>query len=542
MNIKNKIAAAVLVVSAVIGTSVTASAAGFNICYDGGVHFYTGEVYSLLVNGNKINSPMEPIIFNDRALVPVREIFEECGAKVDYTNETQCVEIQYDKSYIRMYINDNYAYVNGKKEIIPGDVVPKLINKPGGDTKTMVPVRFISETVGMDVDFNAPQGEILITSQEAKATPEPTAVPTPEPTPQPTAVPTVAPTAAPTPKPLAVTDIKYKMISDTSVKITAKCDGDVSGKFSYFTLSSPERAVLDFKGAVLAKGAQTINIGVPGINDIRTASNDARARIVVDVENLVSVSAEKSGDNEVELIIKVSGKTLEISKPQSTPAPTATPKPSSSVSGGESSVTDVVSSAAKADKRKVIMLDAGHGGSDPGAIGTLDGKTINEKDLTLAITYKVKNILESRGYVTSMTRTGDTLPSLSERPQMANEQGCSLFVSIHINSASTPDAYGMEVYYTPSNNNDDYGVTSSQLAKYVHDGIIDNTGAYDRGVKTANWAVTRLSQMPAILVEVGFISNTEELTKMAGSSYQDKVAEGIAEGIIKAVNKVDLPD
>ncbi len=179
---------------------------GFKICYDGATHVYSGEVYDLVVNGNKINSAMEPIIFNDHALVPVREIFEECGASVDYTADTRCVEIQYGLSYVRMYINDNCAYINGRPKQIPDNVVPKLINKPGCETKTMVPVRFISETMGMGVDFDSQTGTIAVTSTEAPPppTPEPVASPLPRPVPPPTPKPTPVPTPKPTPKPTPV--------------------------------------------------------------------------------------------------------------------------------------------------------------------------------------------------------------------------------------------------------------------------------------------------------------------------------------------------
>lgn len=196
-----------------VGIQIPSSAArpgGFEICYDGMTHMYNGEVYDLYVNGTQIHSAMEPIIFNDHALVPVREIFEECGAIVDYTIDTRCVEIQYGLSYVRMYINNNCAYVNGRPKLIPDNVVPKLINKPGGETKTMVPVRFISETMGMGVDFDSAAGSIIVTSKEAPPlpTPEPPATvlprPTPRPTPAPTPTPkpTPAPTTTPTPMPI----------------------------------------------------------------------------------------------------------------------------------------------------------------------------------------------------------------------------------------------------------------------------------------------------------------------------------------------------
>ena len=161
--------------------------------------------------------------------------------------------------------------------------------------------------------------------------------------------------------------------------------------------------------------------------------------------------------------------------------------------------------------------------------------------MTLTLAYKVKAILESNGYKTAMTRTGDTLPSLSERPEMANNKNCALFVSIHINSATATEAYGTEVYYSEENNSDDYGITSQELATKVLDGMLKYMKSYDRGVRMANWAVIRRSNMPAVLVEVGFISNEKELTNMCNDDYQNKTAMGIAEGIINTIHYVNVP-
>lgn len=139
----------------------------FEIQYDNVTQEYTGSVYELVVNERLMdNLPLSPIIFNDRALVPVREIFEEMGAEVSYTGETKCVEIEYENTYVRLFINDNAAYINGKRTAIPDNVVPKLITRVGGETKTMVPLRFISETIGMDVVFDGEHNTILVNSPD----------------------------------------------------------------------------------------------------------------------------------------------------------------------------------------------------------------------------------------------------------------------------------------------------------------------------------------------------------------------------------------
>lgn len=503
---------------------IPANAAGIQICYDGATHLYTGAVYKLYVNGTEIKSAMEPIVFNDHALVPVREVFEACGADVEYNGDSKCVKVDYNNMRITMHINNNCAYINGQPVRIPDNVVPKLIYKPGELTKTMVPVRFISESVGMTVDFDAQNGKISISDKESCVEPSPTPAATPAPTENASA--------------FGIESIKVKTVSDTKVQVTVTCDDSPEGAVSYFKLSSPERVVVDFKGANYRFASQTLKSSSSVIPSVRVGVDSERTRVVTDVSGLDSYTVKISGNTAV---ITVSAKEAS-SKPAATAAPTATPNYNQAgQSAANSEYNTGIVKASAADAKKIIMLDAGHGGSDPGALGTLNGKTINEKDLTLSITYKVKAILESNGYKTAMTRTGDTLPSLSERPEMANKKDCALFVSIHINSATATEAKGTEVYYSEENNDDDYGITSQKFASNVLTGMLKYMKSNDRGVRMANWAVTRRANMPAVLVEVGFISNTDELKLMCSDDYQNKTAKGIAEGIINTVHYVEVP-
>lgn len=539
----------VLFCTATIHSVITAHA-GMQICYDGAVHWYDGSIYSLYVNGSKIDTAMEPIIFNNRALVPVREIFEKCGATVRYNGEAQSVEVQYGSVYIRLYINDNTAYVNGKPTAIPDGVVPKLIYKPGGETKTMVPVRFISETAGMEVEFDGATGSINITSAGMPTNPPKNSTEEGgnfvwDDNTQNEVASTTQPTAETTPEPVVkaknVVKISNKLISDTEMTVTVQCDGEVNDLYSYFTLNDPERVVTDFAGMNFAEGTENIEIKGKGIKAIRTGVNDEKTRVVIDVENLKSYKVTQTSDDTVEVYVSVTGETKSETTNDTSKNNNSNSYVSNKVNEAVYSGATGIVKATEVDSKKVIMLDAGHGGSDPGAQGNLNGTTIDEKDLTLSITYKVKSILESNGYKTSMTRTGDTLPSLSERPAQANSEGCALFVSIHINSAEAESAHGTEVYWSEQNNGSTYGVTSEQFAENVINPMLKYMESYDRGVKMANWAVIRRSQMPAILVEVGFISNTDELENMVDDNYQDKVATGIAEGIINTIHKVEIP-
>ncbi len=518
--------------------------------YDGAHHQYDGNLYKLIVRNKPVYSDMEPIIFNDRALVPVREICEAIGAEVNYIQDTRTVEIIRDAMYIRLRINDNTAIVNGQKTIIPDNVVPKLINKIGYNTKTMVPVRFISETVGLDVEFDEKNGSILVDSSggaiatiKPVATPAPTPTRTPAPTKAPTTTtpkPTTAPTqtATPAPERSLITNVSYTM--PESNKISVSVELDKKTKYSYFTLTDPERLVVDFPNTDIKLYQTIFDINKGGINSVRVGISPERARIVIDTDKLKSYGFETKNNT---IIISARAERV-----NTTPKPTASQKPSSSQSPVTTPTPTITPRPTRAPiihtaTEKYVVIDAGHGGNDPGALGTLDENiTIKESDLTLSISNKVKKLIEDAGYKVYMTRSTDVYKTLVERPAFANNLDAALFVSIHINSSENNEAFGAEVYYAESNNENLYGTTSSAFAKNVLNRLLLNTAAVNRGVRTAEHAVTKRTNMPSCLVEVGFISNTDELKMMITDAYQNKVAKGIADGILLTLDDITVFD
>jgi len=183
-----------------------------------------------------------------------------------------------------------------------------------------------------------------------------------------------------------------------------------------------------------------------------------------------------------------------------------------------------------ASDKPVIILDPGHGGKDEGA----RVRSCIEKQLTLRTSYLTKRHLEALGYKVVMTRARDIFLPLGTRVQRANRRTHSIFISVHYNSASSPSAKGIEIYY--------YGkglqtrrTFSRELASSVLDQIIRETKGTSRGTKVGNFQVIRETVMPAILVEAGFITNSKERALVGTQSYLDKLAKGIAFGIDKYV-------
>ena len=173
-----------------------------------------------------------------------------------------------------------------------------------------------------------------------------------------------------------------------------------------------------------------------------------------------------------------------------------------------------------------VFIDPGHGGVDNGAVQN----GVLEDEINLQISKKIEAKLKAKGVEVKMSRYDDTYLSLTDRTYMANKEGSDVFVSIHQNSATNSSAKGIETYYYSTRQD------SKELATDIQNDLIQATNATDRGVKTANYAVIKTASMSSSLVECGFISNPTEAQNLSSSSYQDKVAEGIVNGIMDYLN------
>lgn len=181
--------------------------------------------------------------------------------------------------------------------------------------------------------------------------------------------------------------------------------------------------------------------------------------------------------------------------------------------------------------KKRIVIDAGHGNQDPGAIGPTGKK---EKDFNLTMAIKLDAILKGNPNLdVSLTRRTDVFLELKERVSIANKLPAELFISIHANAASSA-ASGTETYYNRT--------TSAPLAGVIQRHMLAATGFKDRGARYGNFAVIRDTKMDAVLLEVGFISNPEEEKKLFDSDFQNRVALAVAQGICEYLGvPFDIP-
>lgn len=178
-------------------------------------------------------------------------------------------------------------------------------------------------------------------------------------------------------------------------------------------------------------------------------------------------------------------------------------------------------------QNRIIVLDPGHGGSDPGAI---NGK-VYEKNIALDVAKRVQTLLESSGAKVILTRSTDVFIDLEKRPQIANQNFGEMFISIHVNSYDSSQPNGTETFYNSKSASN--LVEEKRLAQLINSEIVKNAKTTNRGTKDVNYVVTRTTEMPAILVELGFIKNPSDFAKLTSDTFLQIYAESIYKGIVQ---------
>lgn len=327
------------------------------------------------------------------------------------------------------------------------------------------------------------------------------------------------------------------------VTLNADLNSKVARSFKMRSTLAPTMTVTTSPGKTVLKLPLTRTIGTQDYKAF-TLKNDPVTkrpnRLVVDI------TADKTATPSV-VIPKTTPAKTEPAKPAVT-APKATEPKASAPKATVPKVTTPKKTEEKKEEKKVtkskssyktsgglkgkkITLDAGHGGSDPGAIGASGTR---EKDVTLKITKKVQELLKKKGAKVSMTRTGDKdvygpnasdVQELQARVDVAEDNDADAFISIHINSSTNKNVGGFSSYYYPKTSND------ARLAQAVQDRLVKNFGLDDLGIRKANFYVNKRCTMPSTLLELAFISNPKEEKLMKSNWYINKLAKSIADGI-----------
>lgn len=429
---------------------------------------YDTTTVGLECDGEILESDMPAILLDGRTMVPVRIISEKLGCAVSWDNDAQMVTIETADTTILLTIGDPMASVNGEAVALYDGVAPVLVNIDGGG-RTMVPLRFISEQLKAEVDWDDESQTAIIATY----------------------------------KPYTA-DINLPVTVEDSLFIGAT--GDWTPRI--FELS--DRVVIDFPGGLFVSGVSgRLDLeNNPAIVSVRYNQYDNDYEDFARVVRVVLDMAPGCDLTNLEILQDETGVTVVVG---------TLPEVDEDMA-----VEPDVDTEVAPEPEFTVMLDPGHGGTEVSA--THFG--VDEKTVTLPIALKVGELLEAAGIGVSYTRTEDVKVSLQERVDMANTADTDIYVSIHANAYPQNSAVvGIETFYLYDG---DQGKT---LAQSIQSAIVASTGANNRGAKEAGYYVIKNTIMPAVLVETGFLTNEAECMKLTTDAYQWQLAEGIAQGI-----------
>ena len=434
----------------------------------------------LQINGTIVPCDVAPVIVADRTLVPARALFEPLGATLSWDGSIRQAAVSYAGNEILLRIDSDTAYING--QAVKLEVPAKII----GD-RTMFPVRFVAETLGFQVGWIPQSRTVTIDSPKPQSTNQ-------------------------------IIDIRLDVTQET-ISYSVFFSEPLAG-YSDFTLEAPERIVVDFSDLQIGI-AQDQDLTEGQLSGVRFGRHGDSVRLVLDLTQKSSYSVQLTQDGTCFTV------TMSNMESQEPPAATATPAPPPAVNPGT----------------WTVVIDAGHGGKDPGALGK-DGDTVvaQEKDINLAVALGVQRELESAGVNVLMTRTEDVYPSNLSRAELANTNNADLYVAIHTNSVDgNPDANGSLVLYGPTKDSaiTDGSITSKELGALILEGLCGAIGTNSQGTREGDeFIVINKTTMPSVIVELGFITNLGDRAILMDDAKRQDAARGIAQGILRALEKV----
>ncbi len=321
-------------------------------------------------------------------------------------------------------------------------------------------------------------------------------------------------------------DIPFvRIVLELSAPVKADLSVSKDGKNLYVSL--PDSAIassVDHSYTIGKQNAETFTLSASE-GDVKTCVRLTRALPSNEIKAFLVKPDAKAGRPD-RLVIDIPSRSQDTSSSVSV---------SSESSESQTPADTANSYAEKILKNKIICIDPGHGGADIGAIGTLNGEKIYEKDINMAIAKPLRDLLKAAGAKVIMTHEtdkdvyapyADDAKELQARCDIANKAGADAFISIHIDSFANTAIDGTTVYYHPKNAKD------LLLAQRIHYAIINNLAIPDRGVRANDLYVNVHTKMPSVLVEMGFISNTHRLKMLTSSWGAKSIANSLYEGLL----------
>lgn len=339
----------------------------------------------------------------------------------------------------------------------------------------------------------------------------------------------------------SMSEITGIRVSTDTDKTRIVVDGTKETEYKVSVISNPQRIIIDIQNAWVSPNVKkATNIDSRFAKAVRIAQHDSSTvRVVVESsmgKNNYKVFALKGGTTAYRVVMdlgKVGGDTSgsnNTNKAEKVETPPSGTTPSVTTPSG----TTTEPAFTPGLKGKIIALDAGHGGSDTGAIGPTG---VTEKGVTLRVAKALQKLLQAEGATVLMTRTTDTevspkkanasdVEELQARCDVGNDGNADIFISMHMDSFTNSTPSGTTGYYYTKGSK-----ASQRLAQYVSEGVVTALGSGNRGTKSCNFYVVKHTDMPATLVEMAFISNDKEEKLMNSEAGINRAAEGLLNGL-----------
>lgn len=517
------------------------------------------DTVRLVINGRTVDSDVPPVIERGRTLVPLRVVSENLGARVVWDEQARRVRVTLGTIEIALMIGQRQAEVNGRTVVL--DVPGRIIRG-----RTLVPLRFVGESLGALVGWDPVTRTVAVSKvselkgiafQEAngarhlKLEVAGAAGGT-----------KAAPSSGEPQADRLVIDLPYTVVSEEIPALSIQRGGvrlvragtlpgdppvarvmvDVSEPMTW-ELGAQEGDGLRIDLLPVMVGVDYLpetglKLGVKGVTPLVEQPDPVHLYVYLP-QARIAAGSRGLGPYPTGVVSNISLEPI--------PSPAASAQASSrlavelrepvtfrveTVDGyplirlfriqQRNQQTKEEQRADEALAGKVIVLDPGHGGEDPGAIGPGGSQ---EKVFTLTTAKRLRTVLEEAGAKVLMTREGDVSVSLYDRAGLANNAGADAFISIHLNASLKPSVQGFEVYYHKDS------MADFELARDVHDAMQLELDGLGRGMFASDFVVLRETAMASVLVEAAYISNPEEERTAGTESFQTRVARAILRGL-----------
>jgi N-acetylmuramoyl-L-alanine amidase len=489
------------------------------------------EAIPLFLDGKPIVSTVPAQNIKGSTMVPIRVISEKLGAVVGWNDKEKKVTVTKDDLKIVMQLNKKDVTVNGKSS----QLIEAPVNVKGS---ALLPLRFLAENFGLKVTWKNETRSVLlskITVNQPVVISKPVEVTVPVLPKDANTVEGIVDIPQETPgnevvaeqPPVAANITEVQNVQSVNDQIIVQANGDLHAHMFY--LSSPDRLVVDFEQTVLSNSLRFSTPAIPSDENLippvdnlipDLTNSETPADPSQPLTNLMNLPIP-NGFSVASSVYIDKIRYANFSDKPPTVRVVIELKQKADYQLIEDTVNHQVTIALSNKKTPyTIVLDAGHGGKDTGAISITKKR---EKDFNLAMVLKIQKLLQKEPLIKLvMTRQDDTFVELNDRAAIANNLNATLFVSVHGNSFMKA-SNGVETYY--------YNEKSLKLAQTIHPYIVQSTGFADKKVKKEKFRVVAATTMPAVLLELGYLSNPTEESEMYNEEFQNRVAAAVVKGI-----------